>query len=130
MKITMKLLSFISDLHDDVDDIVHKLFNEKNNTNALPPWFSRSNTIKSWEYRGASINITYIDYSDAEWDISIPFEDICEPDKAIERYKEEGKIKAELEQRKIAERIAASERAKLEEELQEFERLRKKFENK
>ena len=130
MKITMKLLSFMGSCQEDMDDIVRRLFKEKNNANALPSRVSRANTIKSWEYSSASIDLIYLDYIDAEWEIRIPFEDICEPNKAIERYKEEGKIKAELEQRKIAERLAANEKAKLEEELREFERLRKKFENK
>ena len=130
MKITMKLLSFLGDRQEEIEEIVKKLFNKKNELSLLPVPYSQYNYIKFWEFWTGEIRVICVDLSDYEHEMVIPFKDICDPEKAIERYKEEGKVKAELEQRKIVERTAAAERAKLEEELREFERLRKKFENK
>lgn len=128
MEITQKSLNFIQNYYHELDSIIDRLFNAKSKAGLLNT--KNLNELKSWNFYNYNICIVYSDGHCNEQEFYISFEDLRNPEKAIERYKEEAEIKFELECKAAAKKKADAEKEKLEFERREFERLRAKFENK
>lgn len=128
MKITEKSLNFMQDHYYELDEIINKMFKGQSDAGLLST--RKFNTIKSWAFYHSEICITYSDGNDEECEMYISFEDICNSEKIIEEYAEQGRIKFDLECKAAAQKKLNTENAKLEFERCEFERLRQKFEGK
>jgi len=104
------------------------MFKGKNDAGLLNT--RKYNTIKSWTFYMGNICITYSDLNSGECNTYISFEDICNSEKIIKEYAEQGRIKFDLECKAAAQKKLNAENAKLDFERREFERLRQKFEGK